>query len=236
MRPCSQLLQQIPPKRFRRPYIGAVFSDGACPLCTAPDSGTHVLGACTHTLLKDLYIERHNEAVASVGKAIMKGAKGGCLAVLMVDAGRHGKVTGLSNESRIPSHVLPNVPEASLRHMRPDILLFQKSLDACDSLPMSVQCLEHADIRRSCRVHVIEVGFCTEISYFQRFKEKSEQHSLLLKHLRNAGCAEVQLHLMIFGSTGGMFRLTASHLTHLGVAHSRVETVPSHALEDLGET
>ena len=153
----------------------------------------------------------------------MDGAKGGCLAVLMADAGRHGKVTGLSNESRIPSHVLPDVPEASLSRMRPDILLFEKSPD--DSLPMSVQRLEHADNRRSCKVHVIEVGFCTEISYFQKFKEKSEQHSLLLEHLRNAGYAEVQLHLMIFGSTGGMFRLTASHLMHLGVAHSRVEAV-----------
>ena len=105
------------------------------------------------------------------------------------------KVTGLSNEPRIPSHVLPDVPEASLRRMRPDILLFEKSPD--DSLPMSVQRLEHADNRRSCKVHVIEVGFCTEISYFQKFKEKSEQHSLLLEHLRIAGYAEVQLHLMI---------------------------------------
>ena len=192
--------------------------------------GTHVLGACTHKLLKllkGLYIERHNEAVATVGKAIMEGAKGGLqhgLAVLMADAGRHGKVTGLSNESRIPSHVLPDVPEASLCRMRPDILLFEKSPD--DSLPTSVQHLEHADSRRSCKVHVIEVGFCTEISYFQKFKEKSEpKHSLLLEHGRNAGYAEVQLHLMIFGSTGGMFRLTASHLMHLGVVHSRVEAV-----------
>ena len=152
----------------------------------------------------------------------MEGAKGGCLAVLMADAGRHGEVTGLSRKS-IPSHVLLDVPKASLCRMRPDILVFEKSPD--ESLPMSVQRLEHADSRRSCKAHVIEVGFCTEISYFQKFKEKSEQHSLLLEHLRNAGYAEVQLHLMIFGSTGGMFRLTASHLMHLGVAHSRVEAV-----------
>ena len=141
----------------------------------------------------------------------------------MADAGRHGKVTGLSDESRIPGHVLPDVPEASLRRMRPDILLFEKSPN--DSLPMSIQRLEDADNRRSCKVHVIEVGFCTELSYFQKFKEKSEQHNLLLEHFRNAGYADVQLHLLIFGSTGGMFRLTASHLMYLGVAHARVEAV-----------
>ena len=191
----------------------------------------HVLGACTHKLIKGVHIERHNEAVATVSKAIMEGAKGGCLAVLMADARRHGKVTGLSNESRIPNHVLPDVPEASLGHMRPDILLFEKSSD--DSLPTCAdmcQCnvwnmLTNADNRRDCKVHVIEVGFCTEISYFRKFKEKSEQHTLLLEHLRNAGYAQVQLHLMIFGSTGGMFRLTASHLMHLGIAHSRAEAV-----------
>ena len=50
----------------------------------------------------------------------MEGAKGGCLAVLMADAGWHGKVTGLSVESRITSQVLRGVPESMLRRMRPD--------------------------------------------------------------------------------------------------------------------
>ena len=50
----------------------------------------------------------------------MEGAKGGCLAVLMGDAGWHGKVTGLqfSVESQVPSQMLSNVPESMLRHMR----------------------------------------------------------------------------------------------------------------------
>ena len=52
------------------------------------------------------YIEIHNEAVGTAGKAIMEGAKGGCLAVLMADASWHGKVAGLCGESRIPSQVV----------------------------------------------------------------------------------------------------------------------------------
>ena len=84
-----------------------------------------------------LYIERHNEAVATAGKAIMEGAKGGCLAVLMADAGWHGKVTGLSVESRIPSQELPvrGVPESMLRCMCPDMLLIEKH-NGDDVLPM----------------------------------------------------------------------------------------------------
>ena len=71
-----------------------------------------VLGGCTHRLAKGVYIERHNEAVATAGKAIMEGARGGCLAVLavlmawMADAGWHGKVAGMTVESRSPSQVL----------------------------------------------------------------------------------------------------------------------------------
>ena len=57
----------------------------------------------------------------------MEGAKGGCLAVLMADAGWQGRVTGLSDESRIPSQVLPDVAHSTLHRMRPDILLFEKS-------------------------------------------------------------------------------------------------------------
>ena len=70
-------------------------------------------------MVKGIYIERHIEAVATAGKAIMEGAKGGCLALMMADAGWHGKVTGLSVESRIPSQVLSDVPESMLRRMRP---------------------------------------------------------------------------------------------------------------------
>ena len=88
---------------FQKPYLGKP-SDGNFPLCRNPDPGTHVLGVCTHRLVKGLYIERHNEAVAIVGRAIMGGTKAGCLAVLMANAGWHGRVSmvmGLSVESRI---------------------------------------------------------------------------------------------------------------------------------------
>ena len=44
----------------------------------------------------------------------------------MADAGWHGKVTGLSVESRISSQVLKDFPESMLQRMRPDILLIEK--------------------------------------------------------------------------------------------------------------
>ena len=132
----------------------------------------HVLGACTHRLVKGFYLERHNEAVATAGKAIMEGAKGGCLAALMAYAGWHGKVTGLSVESRIPSQVLRDVPESMLCRMRPDMLLIEKHTGD-DVLP-ALHDLEHprGRHRKCCRVLVVEVGFCTEVAYAQKYKEK----------------------------------------------------------------
>ena len=107
--------------------------------------------------------------------------------------------------------------------MRPDILLFERG--SGDTLPIALQDLEHIQNRRRYKVHVVEVGFCTELAYAEKFKEKHEQHCTLLEHLRNAGYADVQLHVLIFGSTGGMFSLTALHLTRLGVSHSTTNSL-----------
>ncbi len=49
--------------RFQKPYLGKP-SDGKCPLCKQPDSGTHTLEACTHRHMKGLYIERHSSRCA----------------------------------------------------------------------------------------------------------------------------------------------------------------------------
>ena len=87
----------------------------------------------------------------------MEGPKGGRLAVLMADAGWHGKVTGVSVESRIPSQVLRGVPESMLQRMRPDMLLIEKQ-NGEEILP-TLHDLEHPRHRRCCRVHVVEVGF-----------------------------------------------------------------------------
>ena len=167
-------------RRLQKPYLGKA-SDGRCPLCKNPDSDTHVLGACTHRILKGFYIERHNEAVATAGKAITEGVDNGCQAVLMANAGWHGKVTGLSVESRTPSRVLRDVPESMLCCMRPGMLLIEKH--AGDNVLPTLHDLEHPRHRRCCRVHIVEVEFCTEVAYAQKHKEKYEHHRTLLDFL-----------------------------------------------------
>ena len=59
-----------------------------------------------------------------------------------------------------------------LRRMRPDMLLIEKHTGD-DVLP-TLHDSEHPRHRRCCRVHVVEVGFCTEVAYAQQYKERYE--------------------------------------------------------------
>ena len=129
--------------------------------------------------MKGLYIERHNETVACLSKAILEGKKGGCLTAMVVDAGWHGKVTGTAEFDRIPQQVLNDVPQNVLRRMRrmrPDLLLFERT----DGIgPIRLPDLQQAIARQSCKVHVIEVGYCMETAYVTKIQDKHAQHQQL---------------------------------------------------------
>ena len=101
--------------------------------------------------------------------------------------------------------------------MRPDLLLLGRNLN--DNLSLTLEDLQHPQHRRRCKVHVIEVGYCTELAYAESSKKSmSTQQSLgTPQELRDA---DVQLHLLIQGSTGGMFKLTGLHLKQVGIPHS----------------
>ena len=89
------------------------------------------------------------------------------------------------------------------------------------------------------KVHLVEVGYCMEVGYADKYREKTLQHAELMGHLRAAGYAEIQLHLLIFGNTRGNFRLTASHLGVLEIAKqsttSLMENLDFHALKRLDQ-
>ena len=86
----------------------------------------------------------------------MEGAKGGCLAVLVADAGWHGKDTGLCAQSRIPIQV-PGVPEDALccMRMRHDLLyLLHLEQISNDNLPLTIEHLQYPQHRRTCWVQI----------------------------------------------------------------------------------
>ena len=93
--------------------------------------------------------------------------------------------------------------------MHSDMLLVERISN--DGTHPSLHDLEHPQRRRKRKILDVEVGVCAEVAHAQKYREKYEQHCTLSEHLRNAGYADVQLHLLIFGSMGGMFKPTALH-------------------------
>ncbi len=91
------------------------------------------------------------------------------------------------------------------------------------------------DSDKDADIYVVEVGFCMETAYMTKYQEKHAQHQQLITHLWEAGYADVKLHLLIFGNTGGMFHLTAQHLKQLGITSNcpQVRTVGSHHMHML---
>ena len=62
-----------------------------------------------------------------------------------------------------------------------------------------------------------------EAGCISKYREKYLQHQTFIKPFRDANYADVQLHLLKFGNTGGMFHLTALHLAQLGVTRNVVK-------------
>ena len=78
-----------------------------CPLCGQPDSGSHMLGGCTHPEVKKMVIHRYDEAHRIIINAINKGKKGSSL--LIADVGTATTLGNLGvHHKRIPEWVLPN--------------------------------------------------------------------------------------------------------------------------------
>ncbi len=143
--------------------------------------------------MKGLYIERHNEAVACVSKAVMEGRKGGRLTAMMVDARWHGKVTGIAASDRICFYlkglqVLAPQPGQS----RASQATIKVENPQCGSR------LLHGNSIRDQLGHVC-------MFFLVRYQEKHAQHQQLITHLKEACHADIKLHLLILTAQVGSF-------------------------------
>ncbi len=172
---------------------------------------TYALGRMLASL-STLHTERHNEAVACVSKAVMEGGRGRCFTALMVDAGWHGKVTGIASCTRIPQQAPTGVPDAVLKRMRPDLLLFERLAGAG---PLNLDSLEQASERSRCKVHIVEVGSCMETAYMTKQQDRYAQHQQLI--IAGGQVTQKSSYICSFWTAQVMFHLTAQHLKQLGI-------------------
>ncbi len=95
--------------------------------------------------------------------------------------------------------------------MRPDLLLFARLAGAG---PLNMDSLEQARERSRCKVHIVEVGFCMETAYMTGKTCSASAIDYPPQGGRLRGCQGTYAH---FGSTGGIFHLTAQHSKQLGI-------------------
>lgn len=169
-------------KRYRMQYLAGRkqgrpggISDGRCPHCGLPDSTGHILGYCRHKRMLALYIERHNEAVRMVCKALRKSSThGGCYTIMDAcrrnDAETHGAAgTRLTDLDWL----LPSLTAEQRALLRPDIL-------RVTGLPAAPTATEIADATANKGQHwvqIIEVGYTTDTCWLAARTRKEGQHS-----------------------------------------------------------
>jgi hypothetical protein len=175
------------------------------------------MGGCTHPRLKACYIQRHNETVAAISKAIANGKKGRWL--LVADL-RKDVLGGLSEQqqqevaSRIPAYMLPEVDEDARKKMRPDIMFVDRLDEGSHKWDATSEGI--ASMKKVCKVYILEVGYCRDNAATRKRAEKKRQHRVLREALEKEGWA-VQDIPLVFGHCGSVFGHELDALVQLGV-------------------
>jgi ribonuclease HI len=181
-----------------------------CPHCGAPDSGSHLLGGCTHPHIAGLRILRHNDAVRAIARLIRTSAAPHIRnALAYMDAGKAPDALIASEDSRLPSWILNLDPSEERQSYRPDILLLPLTDQQCTG-PVREEILKESN-----GLYIIEVGFCSDTRFTEHFQAKARQHEDLLRHLKEKdGWQKVTLlPPLLFGIGGSLYRSTLDALT-----------------------
>jgi hypothetical protein len=173
-----------------------------CPLCGEPDSAGHLLGGCSHPEAVAMKISRHDSSVKLVQKAIALSPLGGYYTIM--DAGAEKDLPKDVHGKRLPAWLLPPVDaslteaeraeqELTRKKLRPDILVIE-GLSASDTTGPAEAVRSHIASRlKQLTVHVIEVGYTSDIDHEGKSDVKTAQHEALVAELKKAGF-EVKYH------------------------------------------
>jgi hypothetical protein len=176
----------------------------ACPLCGQQDGAGHTLGGCAHPHMKGLVIERHNNAVRILVKALVQARKLRAEGYLVVDAGNETQEAFPQSHTRLPAWMVPDdIDPVHRSHLRPDIL-YVEGLPNRDPTPADI--VWH---KAHSKIHILEIGYCSDTRYHEACSRKEHQHQELTRILTAAGWQQVQpIQVIILGHCGTIFRPT----------------------------
>ena len=208
-----------------------------CPLCKHADSIGHMLGECSHRIIKSIIIERHNHAARLILGALHWGLLGNCYTI--ADIASQEKMAGLQqHDTRIPDFMLADIelPEgpSQRRKLRLDIMVTDITPGERISCKPSRKRGQHGGQNnhhitstangRPRRVWIVEVGYCSDTRYLDKLQENTQQHRQLQGLLMDKGFKVTCLPI-ILGNSGANYSTTESSLSQLGISHGTVQTL-----------
>ena len=150
-------------------------TDAACLLCGEHDGITHMLGNCSHPMMKAMYIERHNAATRKVLRLILKGSRGSCY--MLADVGSTDKLGNIGPlDSRLPEWLVPTniLQQRGLDRdkLRPDILMTSgtpaTTWGFSSSSPSRTSAPGAGTHPMGKHIWIVEVGYCAATRYHNK--------------------------------------------------------------------
>jgi ribonuclease HI len=191
-----------------------------CPRCGQPDSVGHLLGGCIET--QALRTARHDQAVKTIHRAISKNTLAGRFTIM--DAGAEADLPEGVAGKRLPAWLFsPGADAEKGIRLRPDILLVSCPARGA-TYPNEERALEPEQDETK-TIHIIEVGYSSDLSTEQKESEKHQQHQELEALLKKANPENtVARHTIILGRTGAipnsLTTLLQSTVAHLSKAEA----------------
>ncbi len=170
-----------------------------CPLCGHRDGCGHLLGSCAHPEAVAMRIARHDEAVRTIQRTFANSSMKGFYTLM--DAGTKASLPADVQGKRLPAWLLPHISENERKRLRPDLCVIE-GLTRLDTSGTSDEI--HARLmlnKTKYVVHIMEVGYCSDIDHASKDTEKAVQHEHLANMLRESGFT-VQYHTITLGRTG----------------------------------
>jgi hypothetical protein len=188
-----------------------IATNHVCPICQRDeDSGGHMLGGCSHRLIKALVIKRHDNTVRHI-RTLLYLSQFQHAFTIMDASGEKDK------DKRLPNWLLPHSVTQG-RSFRPDLLVIEGTKDSDIAQGIYPSPTDGSQYR----IHILEIGYCPDTRMKDKFQVKEQQHELLSELLSNQGWQVAPIHPLLFGVGGTIYNDTISYLGTL------LHTQPHH--------
>ena len=166
--------------------------------------------------MKSLYILRHDQAVKKIQTAISKGSIGGSF--ILMDAGQQADLPAEVYGKRLPAWLLPGLGDADRAKLRPDMLIIEGlNYTMHHNQALLQDAARELKASGHGKVHIVEVGYCSDTRMQEKEEEKRKQHARLAAYLTEAGWTVQPVQPIVLGTTGVVYKPTLAALIQLGL-------------------